>query len=218
MLKIRSSASYGGLEQWQKAADDAKECIRLDPAFVKGYYRLATAQMELKDYDAAIATIRQGLSIDSNNPQLAKQMRIVQQLKKVALAKSQAPPVIPGQLDAATAKECNELQTMHAEMSREYNTVQADLVRTQREFKMAEITCQELLEVPDAVNCYRSIGKMFLRSSKQGMVDHLTDNMERQRKYESDMTTKMKYMERKMVSLRQNIEELVSPGASSSIE
>jgi chaperonin cofactor prefoldin len=200
------------------AIDNAKECIRLDPTFVKGYYRLAAAQMELKDHDGAIATIRQGLSIDPNNVQLSKQMRIVQQLKKVTLAKSQAPPLQTGQLDPATAKEFQELQMQYALTSREFNTVQANLVKTQRECKVAEITCQELQDVPATANCYRSIGKMFLRSSKQGVVDHLMNTMETQHKNETDMTKKMEYLERQMASLRQNLEELVSPGASSSAE
>jgi chaperonin cofactor prefoldin len=73
------------IKYWKLAADDAKECIRLDPSFLKGYYRLAIAQMELKQYDWAVATIRQGLNIDSNNVQLIKLMRTVQQQQKNAM-------------------------------------------------------------------------------------------------------------------------------------
>jgi len=198
--------------------DDAKECIRLDPAFVKGYYRLAAAQIELKDHDGAIATIRQGLAIDANNSQLTKQMRIVQQQKKVALAKAQAPVVsAAGQLDAATARELQELQVQYSQSNRELNTVQASLVKTQREHKVAEITTQELQEIPEDTRCYRSIGKMFLRSSKKGVLNHLNAAMENHKTMEADMTKKMEYLERQMKSQRQNIEELVaSPGAPSS--
>ena len=52
--------------------EDAKECIRLLPQFVKGYYRLATAQLALEEYDAAQATIKQGLVMDANNAPLLK--------------------------------------------------------------------------------------------------------------------------------------------------
>lgn len=183
--------------------------------------------MELKDHDGAVATIRQGLSIDANNPQLSKQLRIVQQQKKVAIAKSSQPtppntasmmPTSGGPLlDPAAAKELQELQIQYGQTSREFNTVQANMVKSQRECKVAEITCQELQQVPDTANCYRSIGKMFLRSSKQGVVDHLMDNMKSEQKNETDMAKKLEYLERQMTSLRQNIEELVSPTGTTSM-
>lgn len=219
LATLLKSASYGGLAQWQQALDDAKECIRLDPTFVKGYYRLAAAQIEVKDFDGAIATIRQGLAIDANNPQLSKQMRIVQQQKKVALAKAQAPVTAASgqQLDAATTRELQDLQIQYNQSNRDLSTVQANLVKTQREHKVSEITTQELQEIPEDTKCYRSIGKMFLRSTKQGVLNHLNESMEKNKKMEADMTKKMEYLERQLKSQRQNIEELIaSPGAPSS--
>mmetsp|Transcript_19134 Transcript_19134/g.40255 ORF Transcript_19134/g.40255 Transcript_19134/m.40255 type:complete len:163 (+) Transcript_19134:196-684(+) len=76
------SASHAGLQEWESAIKDAKECIRLDPEFIKGYYRLATAQLESKDYDASEATIKQGLGIDANHAQLTKLLRNVKLYKK----------------------------------------------------------------------------------------------------------------------------------------
>jgi tetratricopeptide (TPR) repeat protein len=78
------------LEQWKQAADDAKECIRLDPNFVKGYYRSAVAQIALGEHDSAIATIRQGLVVDNNNLPLTKLLRKAQQQKKVSMARQQS--------------------------------------------------------------------------------------------------------------------------------
>jgi len=42
------SACYAGKKEWSAAAEDAKECMKLDPTFLKGYYRLATAQCEME--------------------------------------------------------------------------------------------------------------------------------------------------------------------------
>jgi tetratricopeptide (TPR) repeat protein len=80
--RILNSASYAGLEQWKQAADDAKECIRPDPNFVKGYYRSAVAQIALGEHDSAIATIRQGLVVDNNNLPLTKLFRKAEQQRK----------------------------------------------------------------------------------------------------------------------------------------
>ncbi|CAN0208248.1 unnamed protein product, partial [Discosporangium mesarthrocarpum] len=61
----------------RKAALEARECIRLDPAFVKGYYRLATAQTELGELDEALATVGKGLAKDPSNGDLLRQQRML---------------------------------------------------------------------------------------------------------------------------------------------
>lgn len=211
------SASYGGKGDWKAAADDAKECIRIDPAFIKGYYRLAAAQMELKDFDAALATIKQGLAVDKDNAQLLKQQRTVKHLKKEASKPAAAPQsamnagINPGkQLDAATLKEYQDLQLHFQQANREFNTLNANLVKTQRECHINELTKTELTELPEDSNCYRSIGKMFLKSSKPGVMENLDKQMEDQKKKESDMTKKLEYLEQKIKSTQKNMEELVS--------
>lgn len=214
------AASYGGKADWKASADDAKECIRLDPSFIKGYYRLAAAQMELKDFDAALATIRQGLALDKDNSQLLKQQRTVKHLKKEATkpavaarpggAGGAAMPAPGKQLDAATHRELQDLQLQYNQANREFNTVNANLVKTQREFHINELTKTELDELPEDANCYRSIGKMFMKSSKPGVIEHLEKRMEDQKKKEADMTQKMEYLERRIKSTQKNMEELVT--------
>ena len=212
------SASYAGLEQWEKAADDAKECIRLDPSFVKGYYRLAAAQMERQEHDAALATIRQGLAVDANNPQLTKQMRIVQQNKKLAQARklqaanhhNAAGAAGQQQLDEATARELQELQQQYAQTHRALQTAQATAQKTERDTRMAELTRRELQnDVPDTARCYRSIGKMFLQTSQPALMQHLDGRLAEQNKAQQDNTSRTEYLERQLQSQRQNIEELV---------
>jgi prefoldin subunit 1 len=207
------SASYAGLQDWKQAAEDAKECIRLDPTFIKGYYRLSSAQIELRQYDGATATIRQGLTLDTNNVQLQKQMRIIKQLQKVEAAKlaSQKVSNTTGGLDEAGSRELQELQQQYGMTNREFGTVQANLNMTQREFKMANLTKTELSEVPEGTKCYRSIGKMFMMSTQESVLGHLEKQMNDNTKKEGEMTQKMEYLEKRMKSQRQNIEELMSP-------
>ena len=50
---------------------------------MKGYYRLATAQLEQEEYDLATSTIKQGLALDANNTQLLKVLRNIKQAKKM---------------------------------------------------------------------------------------------------------------------------------------
>lgn len=214
------SASYAGMGQWEKAAADAKETIRLDPAFVKGFYRLATAQIELKDYNAAVSTIRQGLGVEANNPQLLKQQRMVQQLKKSAEAtekrkQAQATAMTGrdgdavGGMDASTTSELQELKTQYVQMNRELELLKVNTSKAEREFRMAEITKADLELLPETSSCYRSVGKMFLRESRQDVMRYLDKNMEDSTKNESSMKQKIEYLEKKMKSQHQNIEELL---------
>jgi chaperonin cofactor prefoldin len=218
------SATYGALGQWQIACDDAKECIRLNPTFVKGYYRLAAAQLELEEYEAAMATIRQGMAIDNNNAQLTKLLRIIQQQKKLASAKLQQQhqqqyqvPAIVGQMDSATAQELQELQTQQQQTSLELGTVQATAIRAQKEYKIASITRDELEQsISDESRCFRSIGKMFVRTTRRDMLTHLEQKMSIQSKLETDLGQKAEYLERQLKSQQQNIQELIGSSSSNS--
>jgi chaperonin cofactor prefoldin len=176
--------------------------------------------MELKDFDGALATIRQGLALDNDNSQLLKQMRTVKHLKKEASKPAAQPAnnggvggMMPGagkQLDAATHRELQDLQLQYNQANREFNTVNANMVKTQREYHINELTKTELEELPVEANCYRSIGKMFMKSSKAGVLEHLEKRMEEQKKKEADMTQKLEYLERRIKSTQKNMEELVA--------
>lgn len=223
------SASYGGLGDWKQAAADAKECIRLDPSFIKGYYRLAIALQELADHDGAMSTVRQGLTVDKNNAQLQKQLRTIKQLKKAAdnvsnkkaaNSATAAPSTLPGgaPLDATASRELQDLQVQYTTTTKELQTVQANLVKAQREFKVANITKSELDEISskkkDDQVLYRSIGKMFLLQSHDAISSHLDQQMSQLKKDEKHCTQKMEYLERRLKSFRTNMEELVANARS----
>ena len=58
------SACYASLKKWQEAMEAALTCVSKDDKFVKGYLRLAKAQMELKNYDDAEKTLRAALALE----------------------------------------------------------------------------------------------------------------------------------------------------------
>ena len=39
------SACYAAKKDWQEAAKDAQTCVEKDPSFLKGFFRLSTAQV-----------------------------------------------------------------------------------------------------------------------------------------------------------------------------
>ena len=159
--------------------------------------------MELKDWDAATATIKQGLSVDENNPQLLKLMKTIKQYKKAEAHANAAAAARPTRtMDATTSNELTELQQQFVQTNREYNTVKANIVMAQREFKSDEITKAELEKLPPGndAKMYRGVGKMFLLSSRDQVMDHLNKNMEVEKKREGDLTQKLEYLERRIAS------------------
>lgn len=64
------SASHAGLGQWEQAAQDGSACISAKKDFIKGYFRLATAQENLKDFKKGLETITMGLAVEPRNKDL----------------------------------------------------------------------------------------------------------------------------------------------------
>lgn len=54
-------AAYMKNDSKSKALHDAEKCIKLAPAWSKGYVRLGAAQHSLKRFDAAIDTYKKGI-------------------------------------------------------------------------------------------------------------------------------------------------------------
>lgn len=199
----------------------------MKPEFIKGYYRLATAQVNAKLYDGAEATIRQGLALENNNSQLLKILRSVKLQKKAAAATTASgarkPPADVGtdlsksgykrHLDTATMREIHDLQQQYGDTAREYNTVDANLYKASKEEKMYNITLSEVEKNPSLRgNYYRSVGKLFLRSSQAKIVEHLQQNIKGQQKTQKELTGKKEYLEKKLKSQKMNMKELSQRG------
>lgn len=199
------SASYAGLGDYVKAEEDAKECIRHDPTFLKGFYRLSTALMKQGKLDAATNTIKQGLAINPNHPELTKQLRNIQQQQKVQVAKQANPG--QKQLDASQQSELQELQTNLRKTSILYQTEQANLQKYNREQKVAEFTQSELETVSKGA-CYRSIGKVFVRYEKKHLLDYLGNSISNLQQTAQESQSKLQYLEKQMKSQQENIAEI----------
>mmetsp|Transcript_562 Transcript_562/g.866 ORF Transcript_562/g.866 Transcript_562/m.866 type:complete len:262 (+) Transcript_562:59-844(+) len=218
VLFSNRSACYAGKKEWTAASEDAKSCIKLDPTFIKGYYRLANALIEIEELDAAHSTIKQGLNVDQNNVQLLRQLQTVKtqkkklQIRKKQEQKSASAINLPtgGSGDAAVNKELQELHQQYVETLREQKTVEANINMAQREYQAHELTKSEIDQLPETnTTMYRSVGKMFMLSTRDEINEHLEQSMKDEKKKENDLTQKQEYMTRRLKSQQQNIQELV---------
>lgn len=74
------AACFEKLSKYEEMADAARNCIKADRSFIKGYFRLASAQKNLKDYDACIKTLESGLAVQASNADLKNMKKEVQEL------------------------------------------------------------------------------------------------------------------------------------------
>jgi len=69
------AACYSKLAEFNLGLKDCDECIRLDPAFIKGYLRKAKIQIGLKQHSKAEESYRKALEIDSSNQEAQAGLR-----------------------------------------------------------------------------------------------------------------------------------------------
>lgn len=209
------SASYASKADWENAITDAKECIKLDPTFIKGYYRLATAQIEANLLDAAVVTIKQGLNVDPDNAQLMKLSKNIKGLKNAEKVKASkaATAVMSGiNSDSVLSKELNDLKNQYRQTIRDYNLCNASLTSSEKNLKVNQITMSELEQIPAKENerkMYRGIGKMFMLQTKEQVFDYLQEEINENSKKSKDLLLKKEYLEKRMTSQQQNMTELM---------
>eukprot|EP00475_Leptophrys_vorax_P001296 TRINITY_DN106_c0_g1_i1.p1 TRINITY_DN106_c0_g1~~TRINITY_DN106_c0_g1_i1.p1 ORF type:complete len:578 (+),score=215.85 TRINITY_DN106_c0_g1_i1:41-1735(+) len=71
------SACYAELGEYQKALEDAEQCVSLAPSWVKGYSRKGLALFKLGKYDDAKKAYEEGLKYDPENEQLKEGIQSV---------------------------------------------------------------------------------------------------------------------------------------------
>ena len=203
------SACYAGKGDWSAAASDAVECIRLDPTFIKGYYRLVSAQVKMEKYDEALATAKQGLQLDEGNAELTKQVRLVKSLAAASAERGRRERQGKPGRKGVDEKEVLELQDQINETRREMSSVEQYINNSSREQKMAELTKEQLAGMDETTSMYLSFGKAFLKTSKEEAVAKTDEKIMQFKKREEDYASKMEYLKKKANSQVGNFKELV---------
>ncbi|GMH47347.1 hypothetical protein TrRE_jg4740, partial [Triparma retinervis] len=203
------SACYAGKGDWSAAASDATECIRLDPKFIKGYYRLVNAQIKLEKYDDALATAKQGLQLDEGNAELTKQVRLVKSLAAASAERGRREKLGKPGRKGVDEKEVLELQDQINDTRREMSSVEQYINNSAREQKMSQLTKEQLEGMGADTKMYLGFGKAFLKTTKEEAVKKTDDKIAMFEKKEEDYTKKMDYLKKKANSQVVNFKELV---------
>jgi tetratricopeptide (TPR) repeat protein len=82
------SACFAALNKWSEAAEDGRQCIMTDKTFVKGYFRAALALQNLGNLEGALDAVKRGLGIDSQNPDLKKMSKEIEEQQRTKKVES----------------------------------------------------------------------------------------------------------------------------------
>jgi chaperonin cofactor prefoldin len=195
---------------WKSALDDAAVCVQKDNKFIKGYYRLATAQTEMKLYEDAETTLKAAIQLEPDNEQLVKQLKLVK-TKRVQAAAASADKLVkkaPKQLDNAQLKELQELYEQNTTYSRDLKGVSTRIFTVQREMRQNEITASQVNALTDDVPMYRAVGKAFVHNDKPTIVSFLEKEKDSLSKTSADLISRKEFLERRIQSNSQNIQDL----------
>jgi len=69
--------AFIAMEQYEKAMEDADECIRLQPNWAKGYLRRGSVFFRMGELEKAEAVLKEGLELDKTNEALKKELEAV---------------------------------------------------------------------------------------------------------------------------------------------
>lgn len=84
VLFSNRSACFTSMHQYPDALTDAKECVKINPTWAKGYNRIAAAEFGLGNYDGAIKSYQQALEIEPTNAMAKEGINSANEAKNAA--------------------------------------------------------------------------------------------------------------------------------------
>ena len=77
VLYSNRCTAYIALEQYERAMEDADECVRLQPTWAKGYLRRGSVYFRKGELERAERVLKEGLELDPGNDALKKELEAV---------------------------------------------------------------------------------------------------------------------------------------------
>lgn len=200
------SAAYGAAGNWELAEADAKECVRRNPSFAKGYHRLANAQKQLGKNAEAIATLRAAQSTLADAEKVPGIKKLLRDLNQESAGPATGGRSIP----PAIAKELQELQPQFLSIQRELEQIGSKLTTFGRQKKRATLVENEIKELPQGTNTFQSIGKMFLQTTSEENAAILKAETTKIDDQIASLEARKNYLSRQKTSIEENITELLA--------
>ncbi|XP_039071888.1 prefoldin subunit 1-like [Hibiscus syriacus] len=112
-----------------------------------------------------------------------------------------------------------EIQSRMIELTSKLKQVQNQMRTKEGEKKRAFLTLEELSQVPDDTNTYKSIGRMFVLELKAVLMNEQEQKLKDSESAIGSLQTSKEYMEKQLAEVEKNLGELLQqdPGLARQI-
>jgi prefoldin subunit 1 len=101
-----------------------------------------------------------------------------------------------------------ELQDQINTYNKDLRAVKLRLGSLQREARVNSVTANHIQTLESATPMYRSVGKAFVLTPKTQIEDRLEKEITENTKTQRDLTDRQEFLERRIVSATQNIQDI----------
>ncbi|WVZ67730.1 hypothetical protein U9M48_016773 [Paspalum notatum var. saurae] len=112
-----------------------------------------------------------------------------------------------------------ELQSRLGETTAKIKQLQAQMRSKEGEKKRAYLTMEELRQLPDDTNTYKTVGKVFILEAKSALLNEQEQKFRDSENAIASMQTSKEYLEKQVGEVENNIRELLQqdPGLARQI-
>jgi len=159
------------LRDFAGCVDDSRRSFSLDPANLKAFWRAAKASIHMELYKNAKEFADCGLGIDPENADLKKISALCEsKLEAQKLARRATK-------ENYSAEDASALQEHVSELHEKHAMVSAQLEESKRELQRSAFVKKALESHPDELASYKRLGRCFVRTPKQSLLNELDSHM-----------------------------------------
>ena len=158
-----------------------------------------------------IHIVQSALQVEPENEQMMRQSRLIRNKRNAATSAigGGAGGQVRKQLSESAQKEYETLREEGSSYHRDLRGVNNHLGVVARDTRATQVTQAQVSMCDENTNLYKSVGKAYVKSSKQEIEETLKKDTINLKKTEQDLNDRKQYLERRIQSNQANIKDLL---------
>ena len=158
-----------------------------------------------------IHSVQSALQVEPENEQMMRQSRLIRNKRNAATSAigGGAGGQVRKQLSESAQKEYETLREEGSSYHRDLRGVNNHLGVVARDTRATQVTQAQVSMCDENTNLYKSVGKAYVRASKQEIEETLKKDAINLKKTEQDLNDRKQYLERRIQSNQANIKDLL---------
>ncbi|VDM34058.1 unnamed protein product [Hydatigera taeniaeformis] len=115
-----------------------------------------------------------------------------------------------GVADEDIQKAIVQLKNKTAASNQQKHLINAQIDALSKQIRRSELVTEEITSLPDSVNTYSSIGRMFIQKSVPDLVKDLSAQREEYNRTIESLKKKLEYVNKSLADAQQGLRDLIS--------